>query len=145
MIQLSADDAAILGAAFTLIGAVVGGLIGALATVFAARLAAEKQQLYVESAKFRAGFVEELIKLRSGQEDVFRIIDDGVMAKHKKAKVLFEPWVPRCKYKIFCAAWSDYESSIKTSAPGSINNRRPECDSAIVKIENLLAHAKTRG
>lgn len=123
----------------------IGGLIGALSAVFSARLTAEKQQLYVESAKFRADFVEEIIKLRSGQNDVFRILDDEIMAKHQKAKVLFEPWVSTCNCKAFNAAWSDYESIIKTKAPGNVGNRRSECDAALKKIEHLLSYAKTRG
>ena len=145
MVQMSFDDAAILSATFTLIGAVIGALIGALATIFAARLTAEKQQLLVESAKFRAAFVEEIVKLRSAQEDAFRILDNTAVIKHEKAKVVFEPWVRPGKLNAFSNAWIDYERLIKTVAPGNMDNRKKECDSAVDRIEKLLAFAKGRG
>lgn len=141
MVQLSATEAAYISIMLTAVGA----LIGAFATVFAARLSVERQQLYVESAKFRAEFVEEIIKLRSAHEDAFKILSDETIAKHRKAKVLFEPWVSCCKAKSFEDAWSSYEKSDKTAAPGNINNRRNECDMALSQIKSLLLFATHRG
>lgn len=141
MVEISATEAALISIGFTVLGA----LIGALATVFAARMAVERQQLYVESAKFRAEFVEEIIKLRSAHEDAFRILSDEAMAKHKKAKVLFEPWVPHCQAKGFDEAWSSYERDVKTAAPGSLDNRKKECDVVLSQIESILLFATHRG
>ena len=120
MIEITESQAAIFGIAFTVIGA----LIGAIASLYAARLTAEKQQLYVESAKFIVAFIGEIIALRKAQEDAYNIISDSVIAEHNKAKVRFEPWVTKSKITSFNETWSKYESSIKTQSPGSIDNRK---------------------
>jgi len=141
MIQLSATEALLVGSGFTIIGA----LIGALATVFAARLAAERQHIYENSAKFRAEFVDEIRKLRTANEDVFRIINDETMDRHCRAKTIFEPWVACSRLKAFEKSWEDYECSIKTKAPGSLDSRVSECESTLSDIDRLLSFATHRG
>lgn len=77
MIEITPSQAAIFSIAFTMAGA----LIGALASVYAARLAAEKQQLYVESARFIGAFVHEIIGLRKASSDAYEIVDDAPIEK----------------------------------------------------------------
>lgn len=141
MIELSATEAFFIGFGFTITGA----LIGALGTIFSARLTAERHRLYEESARFRAEFVDEIHELRVASEDVFKIIDDEAMARHWRAKILFEPWVPRHKFQAFQQAWDAYLRGVKTKAPGSINNRKSECDMALSQIESLLSFATYKG
>ncbi len=141
MIELSATEALFVGSGFTLAGA----LIGALATIFSARLSAERHRLYEESARYRAEFVEEIQRLRAANEDAFRIIDDGAMARHRRAKILFEPWVPQRQCQEFQQAWDSYERGIKTKAPGSLDNRKAECDMVLSQIESLLSYATHKG
>lgn len=83
--------------------------------------------------------------LRAASEDVFRIIDDGILARHQRAKILFEPWVSRKNFKSFQHAWATYESGVKTKAPGSIDNRKTECDLALSQIDTLLSFATHKG
>lgn len=141
MIELSATEAALMGSGFT----VVGALIGALATVFSARLAAEKQHIYTESAKFRSEFLNEIDRLRMANEDAFNILTDEVILRHRRAKTMFEPWVSGRKLVAFNQAWNSYERGIKTKAPGSVDNRARECKAALAQIEELLSYAQHRG
>lgn len=141
MIELTESEAAVWALSFTLVGA----LIAAFAAVYSARLAAEKQQLYIESARFASEFVNEVIALRKGKDDAFQIINDQVLASQHKAKVRFEPWVKKSKIQSFHDAWRDYENSPKTQSPGSVNNRKPECAAALAQIERLLSFARTKG
>jgi hypothetical protein len=138
MFELSASDAALWGFGFTVIGA----LVGALAAVYSARITAYRQHLYEESAKFRSSFVEELIVLRHANEDAFKVISEGVLAKHQKAKVLFEPWVPKRQRSAFDSAWNEYSQSLNTVAPGSLINRKSECSASLARLEKLLAFAR---
>lgn len=133
---------AFLGIVFTL----VGGLVGALATTYAARLTAQKQQQYVESGKFRASFVSELADLRSANGDVYKILHADAIKQHRIAKVYFEAWVPKCSLREFQEAWDEYEkNTVTTTSPGNLGKRSEECLTASVKLEKLLSFAMTRG
>ncbi len=122
----------------TLAGAVAGALISTWAT----HRTVKKQQFYVESAKFRAAFVDEMIRLRHEEDDVCKILNTLSIAKHEKAKILFYPWVSVCKRESFNKAWEDHVRIVKTTAPGSFDTRKTECYSATRRIEKLLLHAK---
>lgn len=141
MIELSAAEAFFISSGLTLVGA----LIGALATIFSARHSVERQRLYEESATFRAEFVDEIQKLRTAGEDAFTIIDARAMNRHRRAKILFEPWVSRENFLSFQDIWEAYEKGIKTKAPGSIDNRKAECELALSQIESLLSFATYKG
>lgn len=145
MIELSVVEALFISSGFTILGAVIGALIGALATVFSARLSAERHRLYEESARFRSEFVYEIEKLRPANQDVFRIIDEQAMARHRRATILFEPWVRGSKIKAFQRAWDAYEREVGTKAPGSIDNRESECKTALARINSLLSFATHKG
>jgi len=141
MIELTESQAAVYGVVFTMVGA----LIGALSSVYAARLSAEKQHLYEQSARFIKEFVSEIILLRKAADDAYKIIGSSNIDRHKKAKVLFEPWVKKKELKSFHKAWDEYEHGIKTIAPGSLDNRKNECNDALKQIEKLLSYARTKG
>ena len=141
MIELGETQAALLGIVFTLVGA----LIGALAAVYAARLTAERQHLYVESAIFRMSFVPEIIALREAAFDAFTILDEATMKRHMTAKVRFEPWVAKRRSESFARDWDHYVQSIKTTAPGRMDTRRADCAAALAQIEKLMSYAKTKG
>lgn len=139
--QLSGYDIAIIGGLFT----IIGGLIGAIAVIFSARLTAEKQQMYMASSSFRQAFIDSIIKLRAKKEDVYKILSDEVIARQKIAKVAFEPWVPISQIKAFNSAWDKHEHSIKSSAPGSLDKLPKESEEALSRIESILRYAKTKG
>lgn len=141
MIELSETQAALLGIAFMLVGA----LIAALAAVYAARLTAERQQLYVESAIFRMAFVPEIISLRQASFDAFQILDEAAMKRHMTAKVRFEPWVARRRSQSFARDWDHYARSSKTTAPGRMDARGADCAAALAQIDKLMSYAKTKG
>jgi len=141
MIELTQTQAVTIGILFTIVGA----LVGALASIYAARLTAEKQQLYIESAKFIEAFISQVIALRKANQDAYKITSDEVITTQHKAKVRFEPWVEKKQIKSFHESWHKYEQSIKTQAPGSIDRRKAECDVALKQIEDLLSYTKTKG
>lgn len=141
MIELSTSEAAV----WTIVSTAVGALIAAWATLYAARFTAHRQRLYEESAKFRAAFINEIIGLRLADEDAFKVLSDEVLARHEQAKVLFEPWVGKAELSTFHAAWREYAESVKTVAPGSLNNRRNECLVQLERLENLIAFARHEG
>jgi hypothetical protein len=133
----SALTLALIAGAFTLLGAVVG----AGATIFAARKTAQHQQEFVESSIFRAAFVDALIALRRMDTDVFAVLADSVLSEHERAKVRIEPWVSRDKLPDFANAWALHAQSLMTRAPGSLRNREEECRAAVGRIEVLLSFA----
>lgn len=141
MIEFTTSEAAIWALAFTLIGA----LIGALASIYSARLSAEKQQLYVESGKFIAEFINQIVELRKADEDAFKIINDEVLARQHRAKVRFESWVENRKLKAFHDAWYEYQTSLKTQSPGSLDRRKSECEAVLAQIDKVLSYARTKG
>lgn len=121
---------------------VIAVIIGALITYLLSDRIAKKQQYYIATGNFHAEFVDAVIDLKKEQQDVFKILTRAVIAQHKKAKVRFEHYIPSCKRKKFNEYWEQYETSVWTKAPGSIDNRSAECKVAIEKIESLLGHAK---
>jgi hypothetical protein len=135
--EITAYELAIINGLF----AVIGGLVGAAATLRAADRTTERQQLFIESSRFRAAFVDVLISLRRADKDVFLVITEQVLAKQEQAKVLFEPWVGSRCASDFAKAWAAYSEGIKTKAPGSILNRQNECSTSIREIEVLLSFA----
>jgi len=128
------------GAAFTIVGA----LIGALATFFAARLAWQRQSFNEAAASFRAAFVEETYRLRRGDVDAFRVLTEEVLARHERAKITFEPFLSESQRRVLESAWIHYLNSPKTAAPGSLNNRSAELKVALRQIETLLQYAQPK-
>lgn len=121
----------------------IGVLVGALITYFAAVRLAKKQQYYAAAGEFRAEFVNEIIRLRSASDDACVIIRSEVVERHKKAKVRFEPYLPKRKRQKFNDAWEQYENVfVRTKARGSIDNRRAECNVTLKQIESFLKFAK---
>jgi hypothetical protein len=125
------------GAAFTVIGA----LIGALATLAAARLTWQRQSFNEAAAVFRAAFVEEMYRLRRGNVDAFLVLTDEALARHERAKIIFEPFLPSRARAALERDWKEYFNSPKTAAPGSLHNRPAELKEALRQIEALLRHA----
>jgi len=123
----------------------IGVLVGALVTYFAATRLAKKQQYYVAAGEFRAEFVNEKIRLEAASKDAHEIIQSEVIERHKKAKVRFEPYLPERKRKKFNEAWEQYENGfVRTKSPGSLDNRRAECEVTLKQIESFLKFAKIR-
>ena len=63
---------ALIAGAFTIAGA----LVGAAATMIAAKRTAKHQHALEKTGEFRAAFVEELIALRRGDKDVYQVLND---------------------------------------------------------------------
>ncbi|HAX23236.1 MAG TPA: hypothetical protein DCY64_23520 [Hydrogenophaga sp.] len=128
------------GAAFTALGA----LIGALATLAAARLTWQRQSFNEAAAVFRAAFVEETYRLRKGDVDAFRVLTEEVLARQTRAKITFEPFLSAHERVTFEEAWVKYSTIPNTMAPGSLNNRPAEIREALRQIELLLKSAQPK-
>ena len=118
---------------------VAGTVVGAAATLIAARWTARHQHALEQASIFRAAFVAALIALRHGDRDVYQVLTDSIMAEHERAKTLFEPWIAPRKRSEFADAWIQHTQGILTQAPGSLRNRPEECSAAIHRIERLLS------
>lgn len=129
-----------ISAAFTALGA----LIGALATLAAARFTWQRQHHNEAAGKFRAAFVEEIYRLRRGSEDVFRVLTDDVVARQELEKIIFEQFLTHSEIQALNGAWQDYFRSRRTAAPGSLNNRPNEVQRALSQIDQLLSCAKPK-
>ncbi len=128
------------GATFTVIGA----LIGALATLAAARLSWQRQSFNEAAAVFRATFVEATYQLRKDERDAFRVLTDEVLAGHERAKITFEPFLSEAARSTLDETWHKYATFPKTAAPGSLDKRRAELSEALRQIEALLQCAHPR-
>lgn len=137
---MTPDQTLWFGAAFTIIGAI----IGALATLAAARLTWQLQSFNQAAAVFRAAFVEETHHLRKGNADVFRVLTEEAFSRHERAKITFEPFLSEAQRGILEQAWITYTSFPKTAAPGSLSNRPGELAEALRQIETLLLCAQSR-
>lgn len=125
----------------SIVGTLAGVYIGAIASVKSARITAKEQQHYIESSRFRSIFSSELADLHYGKDDVYKIITDEVIKKHRVAIVNYEAWVPKESISDFRNAFKEYENSYRTKSPGNIKNRQNECADFISKIENILSFA----
>lgn len=137
---MSREQVAWLGAAFTVLGA----LIGALAMLVAARFTWQRQHYNEGAAIFRAAFVEEIYRLRNGNEDVFRVLTDDVIARRERQKIVFEPFLCRSEVRALNQAWKRYVDSGRTTAPGSLDNRPGEIQQALALIDQLLRCTKPK-
>jgi hypothetical protein len=127
-------------AVFTIIGALISGAVG----YFAARSTWRNVQFNEAASRFSEAFVSEIIALRKGREDVYRILTDEVLLQHERATVIFEPYLSKSDRELLQEAWRAYATATRTTAPGNIGNRKPECEAAIVQIERLLSFATQR-
>lgn len=131
------DEAFWVNAAFT----VVGALIGAVATLAAARFTWRIQHYNEAAAIFRSAFVEQIYRLRRTDVDVFHVLDEAAIAHHERAKIVFEPFLSGRELDHLNAAWKNYVQKPGTVAPGSLQNRPEEVRMALSKLESLLSCA----
>lgn len=127
-------------AIFTLFGA----LIGAFATYFAAKNTWQNLQFNEAATRFTEAFVTEVIALRRTDKDVYHVLTEVALDRHERATVLFEPYLSLSKRELLREAWKAYATSLKTAAPGSLNNRPVECENALAQIERLLSFARQK-
>lgn len=123
---------------------VIGALIGAFATYFAARNTWRNLQFNEAATRFTEAFVSEIIALRRANADVYRVLNDGALDRHERAAVLFEPYLSEAKRELLKEAWKSYADSLRSSAPGSLSNRPIECDNALNQIDRLMSFARQR-
>jgi hypothetical protein len=142
MSGISAECAAILGAVIGVAGAIIGAVIGAWASVYAARQGSNLQFRNFEMAKFRAEFVADILALRSADTDACQILNEETMRRHKRAVVIFESLLSSKNKSELWASWNEHERATKTKAPGSLDNRKDECNAALVRIQKVLAFAE---
>lgn len=123
---------------------IVGALISALAGYIAARSTWRNLQFNEAAARFAEAFVSEIMALREGSTDVYRILTLEVLRQHEMATVIFEVYLSDSQRELLREAWKSYATAPRTAAPGSISNRRLECDASLIQIERLLSFAKQR-
>ena len=129
---------------FTLAGVALGALIGALATLFAARLSWQRFRYNEAAAKFRSAFTHEIYRLRKGNEDVYKILSDDAFEMHEKAKILFEPHLRRRSREKLESAWQEHRQAIRSRAPGNVDQRKIDNQEALERIERLLEVAAAK-
>ena len=127
---MTANEIVWLGGVFTAIGA----LIGALAALLAARFAWQHLHYNEAAAAFRAGFVDTICRLRSGREDVFKIITSAVLVDQEHALIKFEAFLkpsergsndracPKDRHAVlrgFCRSWRNLQSHQRSSRNSS--------------------------
>jgi hypothetical protein len=99
---MTANEIVWFGGIFTAIGA----LIGALAALLAARFTWQHLHYNEAAAAFRAVFVDTIYHLRSGREDVFKIITSAVLVNQEHALIKFEAFLsPSAQVKL-STAWA---------------------------------------
>lgn len=134
------DDALWAGAWFTILGA----LIGALATLVAARYTWRRQHFNEAAAHFRAAFVDTIYALRGGKMDVFLILTDSELADQERAMIRFEQFLTPAERVRLDAAWTQYSAGPHTDSPGSLDKRPGDIARTQANIQAVLKCAMPR-
>jgi hypothetical protein len=103
-------EIALIGGGFTLLGVLVGGLIG-----YRFSLALVKRQEFAKAASaFKSAFIQELRYLdhryapnRMGSDGVYKTLSDA-FDRHEIAVINFRPYLCRKQRIGFDRAWDDY-------------------------------------
>ena len=127
-----------------LVGVVLGALIGALATLFAARLSWQRFRYNEAAANFRAAFTPEIYRLRKGNEDVYKILNDEAFERQERGKIIFEPYLSNKQQEKLEKAWQHHRHAVRSRAPGNVDQRKKDNKAALECINNLLAVAKPK-
>jgi len=131
---VNATEIAVLGGAFT----VVGAIIGAVASLVAARYTWRRLSYNEAAARFRAAFVETIFELRAGKQDVFKVITEQAVAAQERALIEFEPFLSDKERLTLKATWNAYKDGPHTRAPGSLDNRPNDIARAEKNLYALL-------
>ena len=129
---------ALLAGGFTILGAIVGGLI----SYCSARSTRRHAHFNEAAAQFRSAFVDTLFRLRHAQEDVFRIVTPEVVESQERELIKFmqfaNVFVNTEEQKKLKQAWERYVEGRHTMAPGSLDRRPGEIRKVISNIEELM-------
>jgi len=135
----------------TLLGALLGGIIGVVGTYLGAIRIANKQFLIDAGTKFRAAFHDELATLKAQEKiDAINILESA-FKKHLIAISEFVRRLPRCKRATFNQAWENYYCHPATkiqhlvqydTVTGSTDQRKKNRELAIKRIEHILSFSK---
>jgi hypothetical protein len=105
----------------TLLGAIIGGIIGICATYYGNRLARSATMETIKitefnkaASLFRATFVNEIFLLRrdiaTGDKKITHLFPSEVLVVHEKAKIMFEPFLNGEILHRFNIAWEEYKN-----------------------------------
>jgi len=127
-----------------LAGVAVGALIGAGATLFAARLSWQRFQYNAAAARFRSAFTAEIYRLRKANEDVYKILNEEAFERQAREKIIFEPYLSTKESCELEDAWQQYTLAVRSHAPGNIDQRKTDNRQALERIERLISVAKPK-
>jgi hypothetical protein len=135
------------------IGAVAGGVVIGLFNHFLSKSRSIEAIRITEfnkgAAAFRAAFVDIIFLLRRHKEGasglIPKIISDGVIVNHEKAKILFEPFVEKSDIPGFNSAWDAYtKCRVNYGTVNTNPTRAEEGQFCLNHIDTLLSYAKPK-
>lgn len=145
--NVSAYEIAIIGGAFTVLGALIGAIVG----YWLSRLLAEKQAYTVACSKLRASFAPTLGQIylaqKHGNHDrpcIDTFVKDNLLV-HASAIEEFRSHVSCKNSKAYQSAWEDYRKTANDSIESAVEDRMQELEpgGAIEKnIRKILSFAK---
>lgn len=143
----------------TILGAIVGGIIGIFSTLYATRSARSTSlegiritEFNKASATFSVSFVDVIFALRQNTEGKMKemttkIITNEVLVNQEKAKILFEPFLAKSDIGRFNDAWDEY-ASCRYNYQKDNNNPDPqikeESQYCLSRVETLIKYAKPK-
>ena len=137
------------GVQATLLGALLGGIIGVVGTYLGAIRIANRRFLIDAGTKLREAFNDELASLKApGQIDALPLLESG-FKKHLIAISEFNRRLSKCKRPAFNQAWQDYHCHPQppfihslnqyTTRTGSMEQKKKNRDLAVERIEHILS------
>jgi hypothetical protein len=133
----------------TLLGALLGGIIGVVGTYLGAIRIANRQFLIDAATKLREAFRDELATVQAPGEVVALNLLEDAFKKHLIAISEFNRRLPKCKRRAFNQAWQDYHCYPQppfihfleqyTTRTGSIEQKKKNRSLAIERIEHILS------
>ncbi len=133
----------------TLIGALLGGIIGVVGTYLGAIRIANRRFLIDAGTRLREAFNDELASLKApGEIDALTLLESA-FKKHLIAFSEFNRRLPKCKRPALNQAWQDYHCHPRppfihfleqyTTRTGSMEEKKKNRDLAIERIEHILS------
>ena len=131
-----------------IVTAVIGAITGGIFVYYGSVRVARHHSFNEAAAKFRSAFFEEIYRLETGRDEVFKILNDAAYVAHQKARIEFEPYLTKMECKGLNEVWQRYYQyrnfEGQKVAPGSTDARDAEIPNAQEIIKDILRFANNK-
>lgn len=145
---MSTEAIVIIGAVATVAAGFGGAFLGATISYRYGIKLLQRQEFNKAATEFRATFVDEMLRIGRRMETPHAIYGErltDIAIANKKAKIIFEAFLPSSMLSGFNTAWDKYiEADIGKNSPLTEEGRKKIVTIYLSHIKNLLEFAKPK-